>query len=107
MTDHASTTDSGKKRTAGALDVRSIIGLLLTIYGVILLLLGLFASTEPASPDAPSGGGDINANLWAGLALLVVGGGFLLWWRLKPIAVPAETGGTGSGQPNGSDSMSK
>ena len=87
MTDETETTDTGGKRTAGALDVRSIIGFLLAIYGVILLLLGLFASTDPASPDAPSGGGDVNANLWAGLALLVVGGGFLLWWRLKPIVV--------------------
>jgi hypothetical protein len=60
----------------------------LTIYGVILLLLGLFASAEPASPDAPSGGGDINANLWAGLALLVVGLGFIAWWRAKPAVVP-------------------
>lgn len=90
MTDHSETTGTGKRRTAGALDVRSIIGFLLTIYGLILLLLGLFASTEPASPDAPSGGGDINANLWAGLALLVVGGAFLAWWRLKPIVVPED-----------------
>ncbi|PWN03307.1 hypothetical protein DJ010_09345 [Nocardioides silvaticus] len=88
---HADDTGTGRKRTAGALDVRSIIGFLLTIYGVILLLLGLFASTEPASPDAPSGGGDVNANLWAGLALLVVGGGFLLWWRLRPIVVPQDS----------------
>lgn len=78
------------KKTSGALDVRNIIGALLTIYGLILLLLGLFGSSEPASPDAPPGGGDINANLWAGLALLVVGLGFIAWWRLRPITVPKE-----------------
>ena len=81
-------SDTITKKTAGALDVRNIIGALLTVYGVILLLMGIFAGSEPASPDAPSGGGDINANLWAGLALLVVGLGFIAWWRLRPIVVP-------------------
>lgn len=76
------------KKTSSALDIRNIIGALLTIYGVILLLLGLFGSSDPASPDAPAGGGDINANLWAGVALLVVGLGFVAWWRIKPIVVP-------------------
>ena len=82
------------KKTAGAFDVRNIIGALLTIYGLILVLLGLFGSADPASPDAPAGGGDINANLWAGLALLVVGLGFIAWWRIKPIVVPDDLGRT-------------
>jgi len=70
------------KQTAGAFDVRSIIGLLLTAYGVILTAMGLFAD-----PDEDRTGG-INANLWAGLALLVVGLGFIAWARLRPIVVP-------------------
>lgn len=73
------------KKTAGALDIRSIIGALLTAYGVILTLMGLFAD-----PDTDRTGG-VNANLWAGLALLVGGGVFLLWARLRPVVVPAET----------------
>lgn len=81
-------SETTTKKTSGALDVRNIIGALLTAYGVILLPMGLFGSAEPASPDAPAGGGDINANLWAGLALLVVGLGFIAWWRLRPIVVP-------------------
>lgn len=81
-------SESTTKKTSGALDVRNIIGALLTVYGVILLLMGIFAGSEPASPEAPSGGGDVNANLWAGLALLVVGLGFIAWWRLRPIVVP-------------------
>lgn len=71
-----------EKKTAGAFDVRSIIGLLLTAYGVILTVMGLFAD-----PDEDRTGG-VNANLWAGLALLVVGIGFLAWARLRPIVVP-------------------
>lgn len=69
-------------KTAGAFDVRNIIGALLTIYGVILLLMGLFADTAPEKT------GGVNANLWAGLALLAVGLGFMAWQRLRPLAVP-------------------
>lgn len=76
-------TDSKPERkTAGAFDVRSIIGLLLTSYGVILTAMGLFADLD----EDRTGG--VNANLWAGLALLAVGIGFLAWARLRPIVVP-------------------
>ena len=71
-----------EKKTAGALDVRNIIGTLMATYGVILIGMGLFAD-----PETDKTGG-VNANLWAGLALLVVGGGFLLWARLRPVVVP-------------------
>ena len=71
-----------EKKTAGAFDVRTIIGGLLATYGVILTAMGLFAD-----PDEDRTGG-VNANLWAGLALLVVGLGFLAWVRLRPIVVP-------------------
>jgi hypothetical protein len=55
--------DKKAKKTAGALDVRNIIGLLMAVYGVILVLMGLFSdSTAPKSAD-------VNSNLWAGLAL--------------------------------------
>jgi hypothetical protein len=70
------------KKTAGALDVRSIIGMLLTAYGVILTLMGLFA--DPAKEKT----GGVNANLWTGLVLLVVGLGFIAWARLRPLVVP-------------------
>ena len=68
--------------TAGALDIRNIIGGLLAVYGVILLAMGLFGDKELDKT------GDVNANLWAGLALLVVGLGFLAWARIKPVVVP-------------------
>jgi hypothetical protein len=70
------------KNTAGAFDIRNVIGMLLLIYGVILTAMGLFADVEEDKT------GDVNANLWAGLALLVVGGCFVLWARLKPVVVP-------------------
>ena len=54
---------------AGLLDIRNIIGGLLGVYGVILTLMGIFGDTELDKT------GDVNANLWAGLVLLVGGGG--------------------------------
>jgi len=80
----ASDTSSTKKKTAGALDIRNIIGLLLTVYGVILVFMGIFGDI------ASSKTGGVNANLWAGLALLVVGLCFLAWARLRPVVVPAD-----------------
>jgi hypothetical protein len=71
------------KKTAGAFDIRNIIGSLLGIYGLILLLAGLFMDKE----EAKTGG--INANLWTGLALAVAAAVFLTWARLRPIIVPA------------------
>ena len=71
-----------KTHTAGALDIRNIIGGLLAVYGVILTGMGLFGDQELDKT------GDINANLWAGLGLLVVGVAFMAWARIRPIAVP-------------------
>jgi len=70
------------KHTAGALDIRNIIGGLLGVYGVILVLMGLFGDKELEKT------GDVNANLWAGLALVIVAAVFLTWARLRPIVVP-------------------
>lgn len=67
---------------AGLFDIRTIIGALLGTYGVILLLLGLLGD-----PETDKTGGT-NANLWAGLAMLVVSVLFLAWVRLRPLRVP-------------------
>lgn len=75
-----------QRHTAGIFDIRTIIGALLTIYGVILTVTGIVAD-----PETDKTGG-INANLWAGLVLLVVGLGFLAWARLKPVVVPDDVG---------------
>ncbi len=71
-----------QKHTAGALDIRNIIGGLLGVYGVILVLMGIFGDKELDKT------GDVNANLWAGLAMMVASAVFLTWARLKPIVVP-------------------
>ena len=44
--------------------------------------MGLFGDTEGDKT------GDVNANLWAGLALLVFGIIMIAWARLRPVVVP-------------------
>ena len=70
-----------EKKTAGAFDIRNVIGGLLLVYGVILTLVGIFGDKEGDKT------GDVNANLWAGIVLLVVGGAFVVWSRLRPVVV--------------------
>lgn len=77
---------AGSGHTAGAFDIRNIIGALLGLYGIILVLAGLFMDTAKHKT------GGVNANLWTGIALAVVAAAFLLWARLKPIVVPADVG---------------
>lgn len=69
------------RHTAGAFDIRNVIGALLGIYGVVLLAVEIF------SDDAGEATSDLSANLWAGVALLVVGLVFLAWARLRPLVV--------------------
>ena len=76
------TPSTPTKHTAGALDIRNIIGGLIGLYGLILLLMGLFGDKEYDKT------GDVNANLWAGLAMLVFAAAFLVWARLRPTVVP-------------------
>lgn len=76
------------KQSIGAFDIRFIIGGLLGLYGLILLLLGLFNNT---SAELDRGDG-LNINLWAGLGMIVVSAAFGLWAWKKPlvIVVPKE-----------------
>ncbi len=79
-----STTGDTDKKVAGAFDIRNFIGALLGLYGLILVFMGLFGDQELAKT------GGVNANLYAGLGLVVVSIAFLAWARLKPILVPEE-----------------
>jgi hypothetical protein len=73
-----------RTHTAGAFDIRNIIGGLIGLYGLILTLMGLFGDKETDKT------GGVNANLWAGLAMLVFGLAFLAWARLRPVVVPED-----------------
>jgi hypothetical protein len=57
-----------------------ITGLAFTLYGVILTVMGVFASDQAKTKAA-----GININLWAGLIILAGGAIFLAWARLRPL----------------------
>jgi hypothetical protein len=61
-------------------DLRMVIGGLLALYGVILTVMGLFASDQAKAKAA-----GININLWAGLVILAGGAVFLAWVALRPL----------------------
>ena len=61
-------------------DLRMVIGGLLALYGVILTVMGLFASDATKAKSA-----GININLWAGVIILAGGAIFLAWVRLRPL----------------------
>ncbi|MEV5511224.1 hypothetical protein [Streptomyces orinoci] len=65
-------------------DVRLVIGGLFTLYGLMITGAGIAASDRDL--DKAQG---ININLWAGLGMLALGLGFLLWLRLRPAVPPS------------------
>ena len=71
------------RRTSRLMDLRTIIAALFTIFGALVLIAGLTASTE----DVQRAGG-INISVWTGAALLALAAGFGLWVRLAPPDVP-------------------
>ncbi|QIK65796.1 hypothetical protein G7072_05120 [Nocardioides sp. HDW12B] len=101
MSEHTSPTsghDDGstpeKAHKAGAFDVRNFIGALLGLYGLILLPTGLFATDDAALAKADG----LNVNIWTGVALLIAGGVFIAWARLRPVVVPADPDDQPAGQ---------
>lgn len=70
-------------RLAKLFDLRTFIGALFVIFGVIVALEGVTASAEEIAKAA-----DINISLWSGLTMLVVGLGFIAWMIAQPPILP-------------------
>ena len=90
-TDKSTAADStpsagGKRHYAGAFDIRTIIAMLIGLYGVVLVLTGLLGTSDQDLRDA----GGMNINLDAGIGMLVVAALFVAWARLRPVRVPDE-----------------
>lgn len=66
------------------LDLRSVIGLLFLVYGLVLTVLGLIGTSDE---DLAKAGG-ISLNLWTGLAMLVGAAVFYTWAFTKPPLPP-------------------
>lgn len=80
---HPTGTEGGGKHAAGAYDVRNVIAALIGFYGIVLVIVGLVGDGEAEA--AKTGG--VEANLWAGVAMLVFAAAFALWSRLRPVVV--------------------
>jgi hypothetical protein len=68
--------------SARLFDLRYLIGALLSLYGLVLIVVGLFDSQ--AEVDKAAG---IRINLWMGLGMLLLGLLFLLWARTRPLKI--------------------
>ena len=84
-----------KAHAAGAFDVRNVIAALIGFYGIVLVIVGIVDRSEEALEKT----GGVNANLWAGIAMVVVAAVFALWSRLRPIVVEAAEADTGREEP--------
>ena len=79
-TQHA---DAPQSAASKLFDLRIMIGALFVLYGVMLTIAGFFTSAKSLAKAS-----HININLWLGISMLIVGGFFLLWWRLRPLVRP-------------------
>ena len=69
---------AGRSSSANRLfDLRYLIGGLFTVYGVVLVVASFFVGHAKS--------GDIDINLWLGLAMLVLGLFFLGWAWARPL----------------------
>jgi hypothetical protein len=86
--------EAAAARAANRFDIRRIIGGVFTLYGIVLVLLGLFGAHHIKVKAA-----GININLWTGLAMLVVAALMIFWALARPVLPePPETRGQGSGR---------
>lgn len=78
-------------RTRSLADIRVIVGAVLGVIGLFLLVCSVFLN----GPEEMSKTGGINANLWSGVALLVIATAMSLWWFLNPEGEPGDENITG------------
>ena len=87
-------SSDGPTRKAGAFDIRVFIGSLIGLYGVVLVLVGLFGMSDEQLAKSDN----LNINLWAGIGMVVVAATFFGWARLRPVIVPADREDSSSGR---------
>lgn len=78
------TTIETGSRMQRLFDLRYVIGVLLGVYGVVLVIRGALDGPEQLARAAGTA-----INLWTGIGLLVVAAVFLAWARLRPLGIDA------------------
>jgi hypothetical membrane protein len=71
-------------KAANRFDIRRIIGGLFLVYGLVLVVVGIFGSDAVKNKAA-----GINVNLWTGLGMLVFGALMITWALTRPTAPEA------------------
>jgi hypothetical protein len=84
--------DAPQSAAARLFDLRVLIGGLFLLYGVMLTVAGFFTSSKELAKAS-----QININLWMGIGMLIIGGFFTAWWRLRPLQHD-QPDATGTGQ---------
>jgi uncharacterized membrane protein YidH (DUF202 family) len=84
--DNTAQTGQTRRQRAGVFDIRTLIGLLLGIYGVVLLVTGLVGTSQAELAKADG----VNVNLYTGIGLVVASAVFFVWARLRPVLVPMD-----------------
>jgi uncharacterized membrane protein YidH (DUF202 family) len=84
--DTAATGPRTPRQRAGVFDIRALIGLLLGIYGVMLLVTGVVATSQAELAKANG----VNVNLYTGIGLVLASAVFFVWARLRPVLVPMD-----------------
>lgn len=84
MTD---TNDAGQRFLTRFFELRMIIAVLFTVYGVVCIIWGAAFTTQAELQKAAG----INVNLLSGIGMLVLGIAFGAWALLRPIQQDART----------------
>ncbi len=92
---------TSKRRAANLFDLRRIIGGVFLAYGLLLTILGLFASDADIKKAA-----DVNINLWTGIGMLVFGMFMVAWALLRPLSEELGRSEEGGGGPGPDDERS-
>jgi hypothetical protein len=72
--------EAPQSAAARLFDLRSMIGGLFVLYGIMLTVAGFNTSHRELVKAS-----NININLWMGIGMLIVGLFFVAWWRLRPL----------------------
>lgn len=73
------------KKSAGAFDIRNVIGALVGLYGIVLLI-AFFALDPGVNPDTGAAKEPIY-NLYTGIGLVIVALVFFAWAKIRPTVV--------------------